>query len=251
MPPSLLPGLIAAARRNRARGANAVRLFEIGRRYLGEGERSTLGLLLAGDARPRDWRSGKARPADAFDAKAEVLAILAAADAPVDRLQLVGPGGGVYHPGRSGRLGLGPKTVLAEFGALHPETLRALDLDGPAVAAEIFLDAIPQKRGHGHARAPFAPPALQAVTRDFAFIVPAALAADTLLRAVRSADKTVIVGVALFDVFTGGGMNSDEKSLGIEVTLQPGEKSFTEEELAAIAAKIVAAAEKLAARLRT
>ena len=250
MRPSLLPGLIMAAKRNRTRGAGTVRLFEIGRRYLGEGERPTLALLLAGDATPRDWRGGRARAADAFDAKAEVAAILAAAGVPVDRLQLVGPGSDAYHPGRSGRLGLGPKTILAEFGELHPALLARFDLDGPAVAAELFLDAIPQRRA-GHARAAYAPPPLQPVTRDFAFLAPADLPAETLLRAVRGSDKAAIVEVALFDLFTGAGVAAGEKSLALEVTLQPGAKSFTDEELGAISGRIVAAAEKVGARLRS
>jgi phenylalanyl-tRNA synthetase beta chain len=250
MRPSLLPGLLSAGRRNRMRGAASIRLFEIGRRYGAEAERPTLGLLLVGDRSARDWRSGKAAGFDAYDAKADVLALLGAAGAPVDRLQLMGEASAVYHPGRSGRLCLGPKTVLAEFGELHPATLRTFDLDGPAVAAEIFLDAIPQRRGWGHMRDAYAPPALQAVTRDFAFLVPADQASDALVRAVRGADKTAIVEARLFDVFTGAGVPEGEKSLAIEIVLQPAEKSFTEEELAAIAQRVVAAAAKLGARLR-
>lgn len=250
MRPSLLPGLIGAARRNVDRGAGSVALFEIGRRYGAESEHQTLGLLLAGDRQGRDWRTGKPQPYDAFDAKAEALALLAAAGAPVERLQVMGPVSPVYHPGQSGTLRLGPKTILAEFGALHPATLKALDLDGPAVAAEIHLDAIPAKRASGRTRAAYAPPALQPVKRDFAFIVPDALAAGELLRAVSGADKDAIVEVGLFDLFRGQGVGEGEKSLGIEVVLQPGEKSFAEDELKAIASKIVAAAEKLGARLR-
>jgi phenylalanyl-tRNA synthetase beta chain len=250
MRPSLLPGLLSAGRRNRMRGAASVRLFEIGRRYGAEGERPTLGLLLAGDRTMRDWRGGRVQPFDAYDAKADVLALLGAAGAPVDRLQLLSDASAVYHPGRSGRLCLGPKTVLAEFGELHPATLRTFDLDGPAVAAEIFLDAIPQRRGSGHMREAYAPPGLQAVTRDFAFLVPADQPSDALVRAVRGADKAAIVQARLFDVFTGAGVAEGEKSLAIEVVLQPAERSFTEEELAAIAQRIVAAAAKLGARLR-
>jgi phenylalanyl-tRNA synthetase beta chain len=250
MRPSLLPGLLAAARRNLDRGADSVRLFEIGRRYLADGERPTLGLVLAGERRPRDWRSGRAQGFDAFDAKAEALAILAAAGARVENLQTLGGAAGVYHPGRSGRLCLGPKNALAEFGALHPATLKAFDLDGPVAAAEIFLDAVPQKRASGHMREAYRPPALQAVKRDFAFVVAEDVAADALLRAVRGADKQAIAGVRLFDVFTGEGVAAGEKSLAVEVTLQPGEKSFTDEELKAISDRIVAAAAKAGARLR-
>ncbi|HEX8124365.1 MAG TPA: phenylalanine--tRNA ligase subunit beta [Allosphingosinicella sp.] len=249
MRPSLLPGLLSAARRNAARGADSVRLFEIGRRYLPDGERPTLGLVLAGERAARHWRTGKAQGFDAFDAKAEALALLAAAGAPVDNLQSIAGTSGVYHPGRSARLALGPKNVLAEFGELHPATLRAFDLEGPLVAAEIFLDSVPQRRA-GRMRDAYAPPALQAVRRDFAFLVPAELAADTLLRAVRGADKQAITGVSLFDVFTGAGVPEGMKSLAIEVVLQPGEKSYTEEELKAVSARVVAAAAKAGARLR-
>jgi phenylalanyl-tRNA synthetase beta chain len=250
MRPSLLPGLLAAAHRNIARGATGVRLFELGRRYLGDAERPTLGLVLAGDRLARNWRSGKSQGFDAFDAKAEALALLAAAGAPVDNLQALAPASGVYHPGRSARLSLGPKNALAEFGELHPATLRAFDLDGPVVAAEIFLDAIPQKRGTGRMREAYQPPALQAVKRDFAFLVPSELAADALLRAVRGADKAAITGAELFDVFTGPGVPDGQKSLAVEVTLQPNEKSFSHDELEAISARIVAAAAKLGAKLR-
>ncbi|MET1110250.1 MAG: phenylalanine--tRNA ligase subunit beta [Allosphingosinicella sp.] len=249
MRPSMLPGLLSAARRNIARGAESVRLFEIGRRYFADGERPTLGLILAGRAAPRHWRSGKARGFDAYDAKAEALALLAAAGAPVDNLQSLAGASAVYHPGRSGRLALGPKNVLAEYGELHPATLRAFDLEGPLVAAELFLDALPAKRG-GRMREAYAPPALQAVRRDFAFLLPADAPADALLRAVRSADRQAIAGVSLFDVFIGAGVPEGQKSLAVEVVLQPGEKSFTEEELKAISARIVAAAAKVGARLR-
>ena len=250
MRPSLLPGLIAAAKRNADRGQGSIRLFEVGRRYGADDERPTLGLVLAGERTARDWRAGRAQPFDAYDAKAEAIAILAAADAPVDRLQVMEAVSAVYHPGRSGTLRLGPKTVLAEFGMLHPSTARAFDIDGPVAAAEIFLDAIPQKRASGHMRSAYAPPALQAVTRDFAFLVPADLAADALLRAVRGADKVAIVDARLFDIFTGQGVPEGQKSLAIEVTLQPGAASFTDAELTAIADRIVKAAEKLGAALR-
>ncbi|WP_332812649.1 phenylalanine--tRNA ligase subunit beta [Sphingomonas sp.] len=250
MRPSLLPGLLAAARRNIARGADSVRLFEVGRRYLDDGEHATLGLVLAGEREARDWRSGKAVRFDALDAKAETIALLEAAGAPVASLQVANQASAIYHPGRSARLTLGPKTVLAEFGELHPATLAAFDVQGPIVAAEIFLDAIPGKRASGHRRAAYAPPALQAVTRDFAFLLPQATSADALLRAVRGADKAAIAEVSLFDVFTGDGVPEGQKSLAVEVLLQPGEKSFTDQELQAISERIVAAAAKLGAQLR-
>ena len=247
---SLLPGLLSAARRNTARGADSVRLFEIGRRYLSTGERLTAGVVLAGERQSRGWASGKAPKFDAFDAKAEALALLAAAGAPVDNLQVMGEAGLHYHPGQSGTLRLGPKTVLASFGALHPATAKAFDLDGAVVAAEIYLDAVPAKRSAGFMRPAFAPPALQAVTRDFAFLVPAELAADALVRAVKNADKAAIVAARLFDQFAGAGVPEGMKSLAVEVSLQPVDKSYAEADLAAISAAIVAAAAKLGAVLR-
>jgi phenylalanyl-tRNA synthetase beta chain len=247
MRPSMLPGLIAAARRNLDRGAASVRLFEIGRRYLGDAEHPTLGLLLAGERQPRGWRSGKAQPFDAFDAKGEVLALLDAAGAPVANLQVFPDAGPTWHPGRSARLGLGPKTIVAAFGELHPSLGKSLEAPNGAVAAEIYLDAIPAARSIGHARQAFAPPALQPVTRDFAFIVPVELPAEGLLRAIRGADKAAITAVRLFDRFE----SADGLSLAFEVTLQPVDKSFTDEQIGDISGRIVAAAEKLGARLRS
>ncbi|MCB2062157.1 MAG: phenylalanine--tRNA ligase subunit beta [Novosphingobium sp.] len=256
MRPSLLPGLIAAAKRNVDRGASSLRLFEIGRRYFvaddgSSDERPTLGIVLAGEKTPRGWASGKAVPFDAFDAKAEALALLAEAGAPVDKLQVMGEAGDQFHPGQSATLRLGPKTVLARFGMVHPATARRFDIDVPIAAVEIFLDALPaRKDGGAFARAAYAPPALQSVTRDFAFLVPEDLPAGDLVRAVRGADKASIVDARLFDMFAGQGVPDGQKSLAIEVTLQPGEKSFTDEDLKAISEKVTASAAKLGAVLR-
>lgn len=256
MRPSLLPGLLSAAKRNLDRGANGLRLFELGRRYLrGEGghsdERLTLGVVLAGEKTPRGWATGKAQSFDAFDAKAEALALLAEAGAPIDNLQVMGEAGAQFHPGQSATLRLGPKTVLARFGMLHPALLKQFDVDGPVAAVELFLDAIPAKRGaSGFARAAYAPPPLQAVTRDFAFLVDAKLAAGDLVRAVKGADKANIVAVRLFDDFRGQGVPEGQKSLAVEVTMQPAEKSYTEADLKAIADAVTAAAGKLGAVLR-
>ena len=140
--------------------------------------------------------------------------------------------------------------MLAEYGVVHPALTKAFDLSGTVVAAQIFLDAIPAKRKAGFMRAPYAPPALQGVTRDFAFLVPDALEADALVRAVKAADKKAIVEARLFDVFTGAGVEPGMKSLAVEITLQPGDKSFTEEELSGISAAVVKAAEKLGGVLR-
>ncbi|WP_219894511.1 phenylalanine--tRNA ligase subunit beta [Aquisediminimonas profunda] len=254
MRPSMLPGLLSAAQRNMNRGATTVRLFEVGRRYLADAERPTVGLVLAGDKIPRGWASGKAQKFDAFDAKAEALALLEAAGAQVSNLQVMGEAGDHYHPGQSGTLRLGPKTILASFGSLHPDTARAFDLDGPVMVAEVFLDAIPAKRaskdGNAFMRTDYTPPALQAVTRDFAFLVPADLPSDTLVRAVRGADKAHITAVRLFDRFAGQGVPDGQVSLAIEVTLQPQDKSFAEPDLTAISDAVVAAAAKLGAVLR-
>jgi phenylalanyl-tRNA synthetase beta chain len=250
MRPSLLPGLLAAAERNLKRGATSVRLFEVGRRYLADKERLTLGVVLAGSKASRGWQTGKAQPFTAFDAKAEALALLEAAGAPVANLQVMGEAGAAYHPGQSATLRLGPKNVLASFGMVHPSVLKAFDLDGAVAAVEIHLDALPAKKATGFTRPAFTPPALQAVTRDFAFLVPTGLAAGDLVRTVKGADKATIVDARLFDVFTGQGVPEGQKSLAIEVTLQPGEKSFTDADLKAVADKVVAAATKLGATLR-
>ncbi|WP_137680370.1 phenylalanine--tRNA ligase subunit beta [Aurantiacibacter suaedae] len=256
MRPSLLPGLISAAKRNLDRGATSLRLFEIGRRYLrgkdgASDERLTLGVVLAGDKTSRGWATGKAQAFDAFDAKAEAMALLAEAGAPVDKLQVMGEAGEQFHPGQSATLRLGPKNVLARFGTLHPRTLAEFDVDGPVVAVELFLDAIPAKKGAlSFAKPHFAPPALQPVLRDFAFLVPADLPAGDLLRAVKGADKANIVDARVFDVFAGQGVPEGKKSVAVEVTLQPGEKSYKEADLKAIADAIVAAAAKQGAELR-
>jgi phenylalanyl-tRNA synthetase beta chain len=247
MRPSLLPGLIAAARQNLDRGTSTARLFELGRHYLAGAERPTVAFVLAGEKAPRSWQEGKAQPFDAFDAKAKVLALLEAGGAPVDSLQVYPEAGPTWHPGRSARLGLGPKTILASFGEIHPGLAKALGAPPGIVAGELYLDAIPEPRGAGRARASFDPPTLQPVTRDFAFLVPPDLAAGTLGRAIRGADKTAITAVRLFDRFD----TAEGLSLAFEVTLQPSNKSFTDEQLAEISGRIVRAANKLGVKLRS
>lgn len=251
MRPSLLPGLLAAAQRNMDRSAASVRLFELGRRYLADAEKMTLGLVLAGHKTPRDWRTGGAQSFDAYDAKAEAIAALAALDAPVARLMVMPTNSAHYHPGRSGQLCLGPKQVLAEFGEVHPAIAKAFGLKGAVMVAEIFLDALVAPKAAKRARPAFTPPSLQPVQRDFAFLVGADVRAEDMLKAVRGAEKQAIVDVALFDVFTGAGVPEGQKSMALAVTLQPQERSFTDEELEAISQKIVAAVEKaVGARLR-
>lgn len=250
MRPSLLPGLLSAAQRNMNRGASSVRLFEIGRRYLADSEKPTASVVLAGEKQPRGWADGKATKFDAFDAKAEALALLSAAGVAVDTLMIMGDAGEHYHPGQSATLRMGPKNILAAFGALHPATAKAFDLDGPVMAAEIYLDAIPAKKSTGFMRPAFTPPALQAVTRDFAFLVPAELPSGDLVRAIKGSDKDNIVAVQLFDQFIGQGVPDGQKSLALEVTLQPADKSYSDDELKAISEKVVGAAGKLGAVLR-
>ncbi|MEY4501939.1 MAG: hypothetical protein RIS52_1829 [Pseudomonadota bacterium] len=250
MRPSLLPGLLSATRRNLDRGATSVRLFEIGRRYLADGERPTLVFVLAGEQIERGWQNGKARSFDAFDAKSLCLALLQAAGAPVDNLQVMGEADSVYHPGQSATLRLGPKNSIASFGMIHPLTAKAFGIDSPVFAGGIHLDSIPIRKASGFMRAAYTPPALQAVTRDFAFLVPESLAAADLVRAIKGADKDNIVAVRLFDQFIGQGVPEGQKSLAVEVTLQPGEKSFGETDFKANADKIVGAATKLGATLR-
>ncbi|MCC2601337.1 phenylalanine--tRNA ligase subunit beta [Sphingopyxis yananensis] len=252
MRPTLLAGLLSAAQRNQARGATSIRLFEIGRRYLVDAERPTLCVVMAGDKRARDWQNGKAAPFDAFDAKAAAVELLEAAGAPADRLQVMDAvtEGQIWHPGQSATLRLGPKAVLAEFGALHPSLTKAFDVDGPVMAVQIFLDAIPAKRASGPARAAYTPPALQAVRRDFAFLAPEGLSAANLVRIIKGADKANITDARLFDRFAGQGVPEGQVSLAVEVTLQPKDKSFTDAELKAVADKVVAAAAKAGASLR-
>jgi phenylalanyl-tRNA synthetase beta chain len=251
MRPSLLPGLLSAVRLNLDRGASSLRLFEIGQRYLADGEHPTLLLVLAGERAARQWHSGKAQAFDAFDAKSACLAILREAGAPVDSLQIMEDPAPFFHPGQSATFRLGPKVHVASFGMVHPGVLKAFDIDVPVAVAGIHLDAIPARKSATFARPAYAPPALQAVTRDFAFVIPAALAAGDLVRAVRNADKANIVSVRLFDQFRGPGLPEGHKSLALEVTLQPVDKSYTDDELKAVAERITAAAAKLGATLRS
>ncbi|MCK0127055.1 phenylalanine--tRNA ligase subunit beta [Erythrobacter sp. F6033] len=263
MRPSLIPGLLMAAKRAATRGSTSSRLFEIGRRYFrgSDGmsdERATVGVVLSGEKVARGWANGKAAMFDAYDAKASALELLAAAGAPADKLMVMEPvvdgEGTQFHPGQSATLRLGPKKVLARFGMIHPATLKAFDVDGPIAAVEIFLDAIPQKKaGKGpvsFARPSFTPPALQSVTRDFAFLIPTSTSAADLIRAVRSADKANITDARVFDVFEGQGVPEGKKSVAVEVTLQPQEKSYKDADLKAISDAIVASAAKQGAELR-
>ncbi|MFN7176123.1 MAG: phenylalanine--tRNA ligase subunit beta [Thermaurantiacus sp.] len=246
MRPSLLPGLVAAAKRNLDRSQASVRLFEIGRRYLAEGERPTAAILLAGNTAPRHWASGKAQSVDAFAAKAEVLTLLEEAGVPVARLQTRQPAGDVYHPGRSAQLLLG-RTLLAEFGELHPRLLGETDIDAAVAAAEVFLDALPPRRNGAR---PYRPSAYQPVARDFAFLVPEDLPAERLLAAVAKAAGELATDISVFDRFAGPGVEGGQVSLGIAVTLQASDRTLSEAEIETVSAAIVAAAKALGATLR-
>ena len=253
MRPSVLPNLIQAAARNAARGHADVALFEIGPIYLGDGpgdQRTVLSGVIS-DRAARHW-SGKDEDA-LFALKGDLMAVLDRMGAPVASLQLVqGQNRDWWHPGRSARLQLGPKTVVAEFGQLHPSVLKALDADGPLFGFEVVLDALPEPRGgRGKSRGAADLPALMPLTRDFAFVADETLAAGDLVRAVAGADKALIAEVRVFDVYRGPGVPDGSRSIALEVVIQPREATLSETEIDALSARVVAAAEKLGARLRT
>src|SRR6185312_6622633 len=172
------------------------------------------------------WRE-KQRPVDAFDAKADVLAVLGAFGVNADSLQLAAETPDWYHPGQSSLVRLGPKTVLARFGAIHPQVLALCGIEAPAVGFEIFLDAIPLPRAKaGRARPLLKPQPFQPVVRDFAFLLDRSVTADALLRAARKADKTLVTEVRLFDLYEGKGLPDGKKSIAITATLQPTERTL-------------------------
>lgn len=252
MRPSALPNLVQAAARNAARGHADASLFEIGPVYLTDepdGQRTVIAGLLAPHA-ARHWAGGAE---DAlFGLNGDLMALLELIGAPVGSLQLTqGSNRDWWHPGRSARLQLGPKTVIAEFGALHPRVLKALDADGPMLGFEIVLDSVPEPRGKGgKTRGPATLPNLMPLTRDFAFVVQDAVAAGDLVRAVSGADKALITEVRVFDVYRGLGVAEGARSVALEVVIQPVEATLTEAEIEALSSRVVAAADKLGARLR-
>jgi len=246
MRPSLLPGLVAAVQANINRGTPDVALFEVGQVF--RGDRPQDQLVAAAGVRHgyasskgagRHW-TGSAT-ADAFDAKADAFAVLAAAGAPMQALQIV-PGGPAWlHPGRSGTIQIGPQNVLGYFGELHPRVAEALSADGPMIVFEVILDRVPEaKQKATRARPLIDLSAFQPVSRDFAFIVDRNVKAGDIVRAAQSVDKKLISGVTVFDLYEGKGIDPGKKSIAIAVTIQPREKTMTDQEIDAAAEKIVA-----------
>jgi phenylalanyl-tRNA synthetase beta chain len=246
MRPSLLPGLIAAVQANGDRGFADVALFEVGQIFKGDRPEDQF-VAAAGIRRGfasskgigRQW-SGSAA-ADAFDAKGDALAVLAAAGAPMQALQIVPGSTSWLHPGRSGMIQIGPQNVLGSFGELHPRTLEALHADGPLMAFEVILDRIPAAKAKPTRAKPVLElSAFQPVSRDFAFIVDRTVRAGDMVRTAQGVDRKLITDVTVFDVYEGKGIDAGKKSIAIAVTMQPREKTMTDEEIDAVAAKIVA-----------
>jgi len=248
MRPSLLPGLVAAAGRNAARGLGDQNLFEVGQIFIDStetGQRLAAAGVRRGLASPgRHW-SATAREAGAFDAKADAMALLGALGVATGGLQIIAGGPAWFHPGRSATLQFGPKTIVGHFGELHPRALKTMDVEGPVAAFEIILDALPAPKAKPTKIKPKLEISdLQPVSRDFAFIVDRSAPAGDLVKAAQGADRSLIADVAVFDVYEGKGVPEDKKSIGLAVTLQPREKTLTDAEIEAVAQKIVADAEK-------
>jgi phenylalanyl-tRNA synthetase beta chain len=246
MRPSILPNLVAAIARNQARGIDNPALFELGPHYSDDtpdGQALVAAGVRAGVTGPRSWAEAP-RPVDAFDAKADALAALQAAGAPVGNLQISADAPNWYHPGRSACARLGPN-VLARFGELHPRISTAMDAEGPIAAFEVFLDNVPPARKKAATAKPLlALSPFQPVHRDFAFIVEEAIDAGDVLKTIRSVDRALIADVSLFDVYRGKGVDDDKKSFALAVTLQPVDATMTDEQIDAVADKIVAAVAK-------
>ncbi len=240
MRPTPLVNLAQAASRNAARGAGRADLFEIGPGFAEAGQMLIAACLRSGEA-PRHWQAGT-MPPGAMSAKADVWAVLAACGVPMEALSVTPDAPPHYHPGRSGTVRQGPKIVLAYFGELHPSLAGEMALPSPTGACEIFLDAVadPKRRR----RTPADLPSLQPVARDFAFLVPAGMAAETVLRAARSADRTLIARVGLFDVFEGQALAPGYKSLGIEVVFQPVARTMLDEDIESASMKVIQAVVK-------
>ena len=246
MRPSLLPGLLVAARRNQNRGFADLALFEVGQVFLSvlpHGQHTYASGLRAGDG-GRNWRE-RPRRFDVFDAKADLAALLDALGYDIEKLQVVAEPAAWSHPGRGGAVKLGPKVTLGWFGEVHPEVLGAFDLAGPVAAFELDIDALPEPRRKPTRGKPALKVSdLMPVSRDFAFVVDRDVNAATILRAARGADKALIAGASVFDVFEGAHVGEGKKSVAIEVTLQPLEKTLTDEAIETVSAAIIAAVGK-------
>ncbi|ACB96807.1 phenylalanine--tRNA ligase subunit beta [Beijerinckia indica] len=242
MRPSLLPGLLAAAKRNRARGFADIALFEVGQIFLGDGEKDQKTAatgIRQGLAQEKHW-SASAKPVDAFLAKGDAMALLTALGVSLGGLQIVPGGADIWHPGRSATLQFGPKNIIGTFGELNPRLLAALDMEGPVVGFEIRLDALPlPKAKPTKAKSKLDLSDFMPLRRDFAFVVDRQVKAADLVKAVQGAERALLADVDVFDVYEGKGIADDKKSVGITVVLQPREKTLTEAEIEAIASKIV------------
>ena len=247
MRPSLIPGLVAAAQKNADRGYPDVALFEVGQIFKGDRPEDQV-TAASGVRRALAKASGIGRhwstmpgEADAFDAKADALAVLAACGAPMQALQIVPGGPPWFHPGRSGTIQIGPQNVLGHFGEMHPRALEAMQADGPIAAFEVILDRIPEPKVKPTRSKPvldLAP--LQPVTRDFAFVVDRTVIAADILRTAQGVDRKLITHVSVFDVYEGKGIEPAKKSIAIAVTMQPRERTMTDGEIDALGARIVA-----------
>jgi phenylalanyl-tRNA synthetase beta chain len=246
MRPSLLPGLIATVQANADRGISDAAIFEVGQVF--KGDRPQDQFVAASGVRHgmapskglgRHWSGSQA--ATAFDAKADALAVLAAAGAPMASLQIIASGPAWLHPGRSGTIQMGPQNVLGHFGEIHPRALEALKADGPLVAFEVILERIPQAKAKPTRAKPVLEiSAFQPVSRDFAFLVERKVKAADIVKAAQGVDKKLITDVSVFDVYEGKGIDEAKKSVAIAVTLQPRDKTMTDEEIEAVAARITA-----------
>ncbi|MVS99071.1 phenylalanine--tRNA ligase subunit beta [Devosia marina] len=251
MRPSLLPGLIAGARRNANRGFADVALFEVGQIFLSdqpEGQHTYASGIRTGtatlDGAGRHW-SGKAEAVGVWDAKADLAAVLDALGVDIEKVQVLPEAAEWSHPGRGGRIALGPKVTLGWFGELHPALSAELDIEGPVAAFEIDLDAIPEPRKKATRTKPaLALSPFQPVSRDFAFVMDRGVTAAAILKAARGADKALIKDVGIFDVFEGSHVGEGKKSVAIEVTLQPRERTLTDEEIDKVSSAVVAAVTK-------
>nr|WP_272213536.1 phenylalanine--tRNA ligase subunit beta [Marinicella sp. W31]MDC2879494.1 phenylalanine--tRNA ligase subunit beta [Marinicella sp. W31] len=255
MRPSLLPGLLAAARRNTAIGHGDVALFEVAATYENdrpEGQRRVAGGVRRGTATlsgaGRMWSNGETgagRAVGVFDAKADALAVIEACGVPMGNVQVVAGGPDWYHPGRSGTIRMGPKIVLGHFGEFHPKTLETLDVSGKLAGFEVFVDAMPApKKKATRTKPALTLSAFQAVTRDFAFVVDSDVEAAAIERVAAGADRKLITGVTVFDVFSGASLGEGKKSVAIEVSIQPSDRTLTDEDFEALTKKIVGNVEK-------